>query len=378
MRICYLANVKGWHQTKWAEYFINKGYEVYFISGDTSRLSYIKEDLKGVKKIYYLPHRFIINPKISFLYNLIRLPLIVYQLKRFLKEIKPDILHAHEAQYGFWGALSGFHPLIFTPMGSDIIIQAQRYLLYKWIARITFRYVDMVTGDSLLLQESGFKIGAKRENNYIIQNGVDTKQFNPKVDRTRIRKELGLGDSPVILSVRSFQKIYNIDLIIRLAPKILASLPSVRFIFLYGFGDLEHELKNLALELRVSDSMYFIGNVPYSLMPYYMKAADLCISIPSSDSSPKSVYEAMACGTPTLLSNLPWTRDFIRDRENALLVPLDSEEAIVSGIIELLTNQELRDRIIKGGLELVEEYLDYYKNMEKMERLMLELIEKKG
>jgi glycosyltransferase involved in cell wall biosynthesis len=58
-------------------------------------------------------------------------------------------------------------------------------------------------------------------------------------------------------------------------------------------------------------------------MPDVYRAADVVVSIPSSDSSPRSVWEALACGASVVVSDLPWAREELVDGKQALLTKLD-------------------------------------------------------
>ena len=92
-----------------------------------------------------------------------------------------NIIHAHSLYYGYLASyVSVDVPIIFTPMGSDVILHAQNNYIYKYMASRAFKKADVVTGDSVLLQQKGFKVGAREESNYVIQNGVDTSIFYPK------------------------------------------------------------------------------------------------------------------------------------------------------------------------------------------------------
>ncbi len=77
----------------------------------------------------------------------------------------------------------------------------------------------------------------------------------------------------------------------------------------------------------------------------------------------------MACGVPPILSDLPWTKDFITPEQNALIVPVRNYQALATAILRLLSDGELRQRIIKANLKLVDEKLNYHKHMAKMESI---------
>ena len=74
------------------------------------------------------------------------------------------------------------------------------------------------------------------------------------------------------------------------------------------------------------------------------RAAEVTVSIPRSDSSPRSVWEAMAAGSATVLSDLPWAHELIEDGRHALLVT-PAEEAVSAAIERLLADPDLRASI---------------------------------
>jgi len=379
MRICYIGNIT-WHEAKWAEYFVKNGHDVCFLAGKSPYFSNVEYDLVGVD-IYYLPVLAIKNNNIRFIVNnTIMLPVILYEVKKYLSLRKPDVIHAHSAQYGFLASLSGFRPYIFTPMGSDILIMATKYFLYRILARIAYKNADVVTGDSKVIQKKGFVLGAKQGNNYIIQNGVDTSMFNTSVNKYKTRKLLKINDNnPIILSSRSFKPLYNIETIIKTIPHVLEFRQDAKFVFIYGSKTDEcySKVTKLIDDLKLHNNIYLIDFLEYKYIPQYVASASIYISIPSSDSSPKSVYEAFACGIPCIINDLPWIKQYIKKNKNAYVISnKPSPIELANAIIKILDNSKLRKEIVNGGLDLVAKHLDYENNMRNMENIMLSLYEK--
>ncbi len=367
MKLCCIASARSRYHPKWFAYFIERGYQVHLVSPDTPWF-----EMPGVH-IHCFP---------QFKSNVLRLVFTFFLggifIRRIIRREKPDILHAIELDEGFAGASSGFHPFVMSPHGTDLLVWARKHFWVRIIARYVFAKADVVICDSVPLKEASIALGAPRDKNYIIQWGVDLSQFNPQVDRSKVREKYGLGDSPLILSPRPLMQNYNIDTILRCIPEVLKGAPSAKIMFVYGFLDKESEMKRLAADLGVADSTIFVGPVDYQEMPYYMATADICLSVPSSDSSPRVVYEAMACGVPPILSNLPWTKDFIKLEQNALLVPVRDYQALAAAILRLLSDRELRERITEANLKLVDEKLNYHKHMAKMESIYESLCQANG
>jgi len=66
--------------------------------------------------------------------------------------------------------------------------------------------------------------------------------------------------------------------------------------------------------------------------------------------------EAMACGCPVVTTDCLGVRDFVIDSENALLVPPKNPEALADGIIRVLTNEKLKEKLRKKGLETAKNF----------------------
>jgi glycosyltransferase involved in cell wall biosynthesis len=83
----------------------------------------------------------------------------------------------------------------------------------------------------------------------------------------------------------------------------------------------------------------------------------VAVSIPSSDSSPRSVWESLASGLPTVVSDLPWVHEWIRDREHALVVPPEAR-SVAGAILPLVRDPALSDELSRAGRRLAEEHMN--------------------
>ena len=103
MRICYVANAQSVHIQSWAKYFAENGHDVHLIS-------FLPPDkpIEGVQVYAVDPHSYVRK-------YLAYSPLVfkLAQIKKFVRTIKPDILHGHYlTDYGFSAAWTGYKPLI--------------------------------------------------------------------------------------------------------------------------------------------------------------------------------------------------------------------------------------------------------------------------
>lgn len=199
--------------------------------------------------------------------------------------------------------------------------------------------------------------GAPRHNIEVIPAGVNLEMFQP-VDRAEARaalaSEWGIRDDErVILYVGRIEPLKGIDILLRALP-MLEHNGAVRALIVGGNpgNDVELErLKSLAAELGIADSVTFTGSVRQAVLPTYYSAADV-FSLPShSESFGLAPLEAMACGTPAVVSRVGGLKTFIRSGENGYLVPWRCPESFAQRFDTLLANPELRDAMGRAARE---------------------------
>jgi mannosylfructose-phosphate synthase len=142
----------------------------------------------------------------------------------------------------------------------------------------------------------------------VIPPGINENRFSPvrKHDRIKLQKELGLKEKDVLVLGRmAANKGY--DLLIRSLPTLFELVPDARLIAAIGAENKQDEkgvaeLKKLAEELGVMDRIEWVGYVSEEdLIRYYRAAA--VFAMPSRyEPFGMVAIEAMACGTPTVIT----------------------------------------------------------------------------
>jgi glycosyltransferase involved in cell wall biosynthesis len=279
-------------------------------------------------------------------------------MRRLLRETRPDVVHAHWLPIAEQALLYGARPLIATAWGSDVFLASGRQ---KVTYRLLVRHAEMLMADSAALAEALKALGAPAGRTMVLGWGVDLEAFSPgTVNRSEIRRALGLPPGPMILSSRWLRDLYNPKVILGAFERVAGELDDVTLVLKH----LGRDAPDLG-PMRYPERVRIVGEVTYEQLADYYRAADACVSIPSSDSSPRSVWEAMGCGAPCILSDLPWVHELIRDEQHALVVPIE-EEAVATAMRRLLTDRALADRIAREGRRLVEEHRDAEKELDRL------------
>jgi glycosyltransferase involved in cell wall biosynthesis len=285
---------------------------------------------------------------------------------RLVRSFRPHVVHANWMPFAAVAALAMARPLVAMAWGSDVYLASG---LQMRANRLALRRADSVLADSSALLDRLADLGARRDRLMLLNWGVDTAQFKPALEpgKSALKHSLGLGGGPVVISPRGFKELYNPDVVLAAFAQVLADVPDAQFVLKHN-GDQVPDLGPLAESARV----HVVGHVAYEEMAQYFRAADVCVSIPATDSSPRSVWEAMSAGCACVLSDLPWVGELIENGRDALVVPADSD-SVATATTRLLTDSVLRRSITDHAGALVKEHRDAVKEMDRLEQLYFRL-----
>jgi glycosyltransferase involved in cell wall biosynthesis len=237
--------------------------------------------------------------------------------------------------------------------------------------RVTLRRTAVAIADSADLLEQLERLGPRSLQTMLVNWGVDLEAFRPPTDdeRAALKAELGLGPGPVILSPRGLKDIYNPEVVVGAFERVRETVPDAQLVLKHGGVD---ELVKPAW--RDAAGVKVVGRVEADRMVDLYRAADVTVSIASSDSSPRSVWEAMAAGSATVLSDLPWAHELIEDGRHASLV-MPTEAAVAGAIERLLADPNLRAATTREARALVERKRDRNAELDRVEACYRHLVQ---
>lgn len=212
------------------------------------------------------------------------LPFQVFLLKRFSKNNPNSIFYAHSMYY-LWLAHYAKVDFIGTPQGSDILIKPFKSKIFKNISRKALKSAKFVTVDSQKMKEKMIEISGVVP--YIVQNGIDIKSIEDFLSVSKTVKR------DKILSIRGFTPLYRIKKIVE-SRNNSSNQNKSPLTFIYPFHS--NEYKSEVLNLIDNQIDVELGRVNRDVMYSLIHKSSLVISVPLSDSSPRSVYESIFCG----------------------------------------------------------------------------------
>lgn len=278
----------------------------------------------------------------------------------------PDLLVALSVtRYGWEAASSSLAPVVITAMGEDLLMDVENPQAARRSQEALAR-AALVTADSLELCEVARRLGAARVE--LVRFGADLRLFTLQGEPARFRRELQIPmDAPLVFSPRACAPLYSIDLIAEAVSLLAARCPQVTAVFNTYRQDASYRAE---VEARLTSvEARFAGPFYETQMRDAYLAADCVVSMASRDGFPVTVFEALGCGRPLVLSRLRPYEELLTDGLHALMVePLP--ESLAEAIQRVLEEPELAARLGDEGRRVALVHGDYEKEMERMERLL--------
>jgi glycosyltransferase involved in cell wall biosynthesis len=292
-------------------------------------------------------------------------PRLLRSLREVLRNVQPDVLHAGPIQtVGLLAALSGFRPIVTMSWGSDLLRDAERNRLYRWITKYVLNRSSVLIGDCSAVRQKAKDFGVPEERIVTFPWGVDLQQFSPGKDGS-LRARAGWEDAFVLLHTRSWEPVYGIDILVRAFIAAAQENAALR-IFLLGGGSLTGKVFTMFERAGMLDRVSFSGQVSYKDLPGYYRAADLYVSASHSDGSSVSLMEALASGLPALVSDIPGNREWVVPGEHGWWFPDGDADALAQGILQAVDQRERLSVIGRAARNLAEQRANWNENFQHL------------
>lgn len=279
---------------------------------------------------------------------------------RLTRRERFDLIHAHWLIPQGALALSAVQgngsnlPVVCTSHGGDLF--GLRGKLARRVKAWVLGQGRGLTTVSEAMRDEAIHLGANREKVEVIPMGVDlTHRFTPEPARER--------DWDLLFVGRLVEK-KGVDLLIAAMPEILRQFPSARLTIIGG-GPEQSALEHQAQSLGVAPVVLFLGPQPNETLAEHYRRAKVVV-FPSRVAAGGDregfglvLVEALGCGCAVVASDLAAMRDIVRHGETAWITPAEDVSALAEGIVRLLADPDLRQRLAREGNAFVRARFDW-------------------
>jgi hypothetical protein len=243
-------------------------------------------------------------------------PFQIFGLIKLKKKFPDALFHAHSMYYIFISWLAGLK-FIATPMGSDVLVRPEKSFLYRYFTKKSLHFAYGITVDSVRMMEKVRLLSGR--DSELVQNGVDVRMISTFENNHIPRSE--------VVSIRGFYKNYQIDKIFDSRDQSSSHTPIT---FVYPFHD---EIYQMDLQKRMQKFDRDLGRISRDHLYKLLSHTQLVVSIPESDSSPRSVYESIFSGCCVAVSYSDWVASLPSCmRGRTIIVNLDDKDWFVKAV----------------------------------------------
>lgn len=279
-------------------------------------------------------------------------------LKRVIDKIQPDVLHAGPIQtVGLIAVLTRFRPLLMMSWGFDLMEDVYRNAWWDWATKYVLRRSTFFISDAQVTRNKAVDYGMNPEKTVVFPWGVDLEHFKP----LDVEKEKEL----TLFCNRSWEPRYGVDVLAKAFVLAAKSKPNLRLNLLAG-GSQEGVIKGIFEKGGVIDKVEFKGYIAQKDLPKHYNEADIYISPSHVDGSSVSLMEAMGCGLPCLISDIPANKEWVVEGENGWLFPDGDADALAEKILRAAEKHDTLNGLGTASRRVAEARADWSKNFKKL------------
>jgi glycosyltransferase involved in cell wall biosynthesis len=265
-----------------------------------------------------------------------------------------DLVHAHE-EASFFGVVLAklFRIRHLYDMHSSLPQQLRNFQytrfqplinLFEWFERRVIESSDAIITICPALDEHVKKITEKVPHVMIENVAMEGFVFPSEEDVQEIKAAHSLEEKKIVLYTGTFEPYQGIDLLIASAQWVLRQRKDVVFLMVGGKPDQVLHYQNLVKEFGLSPYFCFTGTRQVDEMPLFVAAADILVSPRiHGTNTPLKIYSYLMSGKPIVATDIT-SHTQVLNSEIALLAN-PSPEPFASGILQLLEDQDLANRI---------------------------------
>lgn len=294
-------------------------YPIDWSKDNDKGLVYPKKTFYNVSKVDENANIQVIRP------SFIKLPVFSYlslanshrnEIKKQIKEFKPDVIVALGLMNAYIAskiAKSENIPFIYYLIDVlyTLIPEKAFQSFGRMINKKAITNSDLVITINEQLKSLAIDLGAKKDETIVIDAGIDFESYNPDLDDSTIREELGIKKDDIVLFFMGW--IYDFagmkELAIELGKK-KENYPNFKIVIV-GDGDAYDDMVKIKDDYDLSNQLILTGKQPYTRIPEFLSLADFCL-LPAyideeimQDIVPIKLYEYLAMRKVVIATKLP-------------------------------------------------------------------------
>jgi len=313
----------------------------------------------------------------------------IYSLRAFVKStwlfkliksrnVKIMVTYHESSDYLglFLGKISGVPLIVSSRRDMGYKLKSRHFALYKRINVFFDKIITVSDGVKNLIFD---KQDALWNRLITIYNGVEFEKYEIKIDKSALRKSLGIGENDLVIGILAvLRPIKGHKYFLDAARLILNDFPQAKFLVVGSYEDKNYfeELKSIVKTLDMEHNVIFTGW--RSDTGDIISIMDIFVNSSISEGFSNAVLEAMALGKPVVATNVGGTPESVVNGKTGLLVSPCNSKELADSILSFLRDMKKASQMGLVGMTRAKETFSIDAMMNKIEKLYEELLDKKS
>jgi glycosyltransferase involved in cell wall biosynthesis len=322
--------------------------------------------------------------------GIIKIPVLDYvsfmfsafkEASRQVRDFSPDVMVSLGIIAIVAGVISKLHKIPFVYYWIDV---SHRLIPVKFIQpfgyiieRVNLKLADKILVINKKLADYVIRNGADPNKVIVLGAGIYLEKFDSTLNGSSIRRRYGVSEEDIVLFFMGW--LYKFSGLKEVALKLLEADIKNMKLLIVGNGDLYDELLEIKKSFDKDNKIILAGRRPYSEIPYYIVAADVCI-LPAHTSEqvmqnivPIKIYEYMAMGKPVIATNLPGV--MMEFGTSSGITFVDRPEEVVKTALHMVENNSIKE--LGGKARRTVEKYDWNNIASKFEDILKKAIQER-
>ncbi len=292
---------------------------------------------------------------------------------------KFDIIHSHDwltcyaaktLKHSFNIPLTATIHATEAGRNSGIRTEQQKYINdAEWL--LTYEANQIIVNSNFMKSEALRLFNLDYSKVKIIPNGIDLDKFDGFDRDYSFRRNYASDNEKIIFTLGRIVNEKGIQHLICALPKIIEHYNDVKLV-IGGKGPTLEELKALAYRLGVAHRVYFVGFLQGNDVQRMFKCADIAVFPSTYEPFGIVALESMLSGIPTVVSDIGGLDEIVSHKVDGMKSYAGNANSIADSVLELLYNQDLKDKIVKNATRKVRELF----NWNRIAKMSIDVYEK--
>jgi glycosyltransferase involved in cell wall biosynthesis len=292
------------------------------------------------------------------------------QIKKHLKDLRPDIVHTHSAKAGILGRFAAYalkdkwgeglpavvhtvHGLAFHPYQNQWLNR-----FYIAIEKAAAKRTDFFISVADAMTEQATAVGIGRPEQFrTAYSAIEEDDFLrpiPRQEKDDFRRKFGIAqDAVVLVTIARLFMLKGHEYIIESARELAQRYDKAVWLFV-GDGNLSDHFKKQVGQLGLTDRIKFTGLLPPSQIPLAIQSSDILVHCSLREGLARTLPQAMLCSRPAISFDVDGAREVVNKNTGRLIEPKNVEQ-LTKACAELIEDEVLRSKLGTQGRQSVEE-----------------------